>query len=47
MAADEQLTAGDPMIEVRHLRKAFADKVVLEDVSFTVPRGAVLRGDGR
>jgi len=30
-----------PMIEVRHLRKAFGGKVVLEDVSFTVPRGAV------
>lgn len=30
-----------PMIEVRHLRKAFGGKVVLEDVNFTIPRGAV------
>lgn len=31
----------EPMIEVRHLRKSFDGKVVLEDVSFCVPRGAV------
>ena len=33
--------ADAPMIEVCHLRKAFAGRVVLEDVSFTVARGTV------
>lgn len=41
MADDGVLTTADPMIEVRHLRKSFDGKTVLEDVSFTVPRGAV------
>ena len=30
-----------PMIEVCHLRKSFGGKVVLEDISFSVPRGAI------
>lgn len=30
-----------PMIDVRHLRKTFTGKVVLEDVNFTVERGSV------
>ena len=30
-----------PMIMVRHLRKAFGSKVVLEDVNFTVERGTI------
>ena len=30
-----------PMIDVRHLRKTFTGKVVLEDVNFTVARGSV------
>ncbi len=33
--------AQTPMIDVRHLRKAFGGKVVLEDVSFVIPRGAI------
>src|SRR5919108_4211121 len=33
--------ADAPMVEVCHLRKAFAGWVVLEDVSFTVARGTV------
>jgi phospholipid/cholesterol/gamma-HCH transport system ATP-binding protein len=41
MAARVDVLANSPMIEVRHLRKSFAGKVVLEDVSFAVPRGAV------
>lgn len=41
--------ASDPMIEVRHLRKSFGGKTVLEDVSFAVPCGtvcAVMGGSG-
>lgn len=30
-----------PMIEVRHLRKSFGGKIVLEDVDFAVERGTV------
>lgn len=41
MAENRPAPANTPMIEVRHLRKSFADKVVLEDVSFSVPRGSV------
>lgn len=45
IAADSQNKAmppvKEPMIEVRHLRKAFGNKVVLEDVNFVIPRGAV------
>jgi phospholipid/cholesterol/gamma-HCH transport system ATP-binding protein len=41
MAARANVLANPPMIEVRHLRKSFTGKVVLEDVSFSVPRGAV------
>ncbi len=37
----EPVARESPMIEVRHLRKAFGGKVVLEDVSFRIPRGAV------
>jgi phospholipid/cholesterol/gamma-HCH transport system ATP-binding protein len=33
--------AEEPMIKVCHLRKSFGGKVVLEDVNFAVPRGAV------
>ena len=49
MAAGETLQTPAPMIEVRHLRKSFGDKIVLEDVSFSVPRGtvcAVMGGSG-
>lgn len=41
MAVEKTVATRDPMIDVRHLRKSFGNKVVLEDVSFTVPRGAV------
>ena len=49
MAVDEARQTDDPMIEVRHLRKSFGNKVVLEDVNFSVPRGtvcAVMGGSG-
>src|SRR6266704_3160746 len=42
MAADNgQAPASECIIDVRHLRKRFGSKVVLEDVSFTVERGTV------
>jgi phospholipid/cholesterol/gamma-HCH transport system ATP-binding protein len=42
MAADHvQAPASECIIDVRHLRKRFGSKVVLEDVSFTVERGTV------
>jgi phospholipid/cholesterol/gamma-HCH transport system ATP-binding protein len=34
-------TAADPMIDVRHLRKSFGGRIVLEDVNFSVARGQV------
>ena len=37
----EHVTNATPMIEVRHLRKAFGAQVILEDVSFTIPQGAI------
>ncbi len=49
MAVDEARQTDDPMIEVRHLRKSFGNKVVLEDVNFSVSRGtvcAVMGGSG-
>lgn len=36
-----QAAAAECMIAVRHLRKRFGSKVVLEDVSFTVERGTI------
>ena len=36
-----QVPGPECMIDVRHLRKRFGSKVVLEDVSFTVQRGTV------
>ncbi|HEY7495319.1 MAG TPA: ABC transporter ATP-binding protein [Candidatus Tectomicrobia bacterium] len=36
-----EIQADAPMIAVHHLRKAFAGRIVLEDVSFTVARGTV------
>src|SRR5438067_13570476 len=36
-----QAPASECIIDVRHLRKRFGSKVVLEDVSFTVKRGTV------
>ncbi|MEK7281550.1 MAG: ATP-binding cassette domain-containing protein [Chloroflexota bacterium] len=40
-AGNGQAAAAECMIAVRHLRKRFGSKVVLEDVSFTVERGTV------
>ena len=40
METEPRQTNG-PMIDVRHLRKTFTGKVVLEDVNFTVERGSV------
>jgi phospholipid/cholesterol/gamma-HCH transport system ATP-binding protein len=40
-AAHDQAPASECIIDVRHLRKRFGSKVVLEDVSFTVERGTV------
>ena len=39
--AVEALQTREPMVEVRHLRKTFGGRVVLEDVSFAVERGTV------
>jgi len=40
-ANDSQAPAPECMIDVRHLRKRFGNKTVLEDVSFTVERGTI------
>src|SRR5476649_2976425 len=34
--------AQSPSIEVRHLRKVYGEVVAVDDLTFTVPRGAVL-----
>src|SRR5262245_63422991 len=36
-----QAPAPECMIDVRHLQKRFGNKVVLEDVNFTVERGTI------
>lgn len=41
MADGEVRQGPEAMIEVRHLRKSFNGRVVLEDVTFAVPRGSV------
>jgi ATP-binding cassette ChvD family protein len=33
---------GDVVIEVDHLRKSFGDKLLINDLSFTVPKGAIV-----
>ena len=33
---------GDKVIEVRNLRKAFGDRLLFDDVSFTVPKGSIV-----
>ncbi|MDF0532815.1 energy-dependent translational throttle protein EttA [Shewanella yunxiaonensis] len=33
---------GDKVIEVRHLTKSFGDRVLIDDLSFTVPKGAIV-----
>ena len=33
---------GDKVIEVRNLKKSYADRVLIEDMSFTIPRGAIV-----
>ncbi len=33
---------GDMVVEVDHLKKAFGDRLLFEDVSFTVPKGAIV-----
>src|SRR2546429_118116 len=40
-ANDSQAPAPECMLDVRHLRKRFGPKTVLEDVSFTVERGTI------
>ena len=37
----ERALAGEPVIDVRHLRKSFGDKVVVDDFDMVVPKGAV------
>ncbi len=39
--ASEVPQEAEPMIDVRHLRKSFGGRMVLEDVNFTVERGTV------
>src|ERR687886_186962 len=33
---------GDIVVEARHLRKGYADNVLIEDLSFTLPRGGIV-----
>jgi energy-dependent translational throttle protein EttA len=33
---------GDVVVESRHLRKAYADNLLIEDLSFTLPRGGIV-----
>jgi energy-dependent translational throttle protein EttA len=33
---------GDVVVEARHLRKAYGDNVLIEDLSFTLPRGGIV-----
>ena len=33
---------GDKVIEVSNLKKSYADRVLIEDMSFTIPRGAIV-----
>jgi sulfate-transporting ATPase len=33
---------GDQVIEVEHLRKAFGDRLLIEDLSFTLPRSGIV-----
>ena len=33
---------GDKVIEVNHLSKAFADKTLIEDLSFAIPKGSIV-----
>ncbi|MFQ6370181.1 energy-dependent translational throttle protein EttA [Shewanella sp. YIC-542] len=33
---------GDKVIEVRHLTKSYGDRVLIDDLSFTVPKGAIV-----
>jgi ATP-binding cassette ChvD family protein len=33
---------GDVVVEARHLRKAYGDKLLIEDLSFTLPRGGIV-----
>ncbi|HET9031064.1 MAG TPA: energy-dependent translational throttle protein EttA, partial [Candidatus Aquilonibacter sp.] len=33
---------GDKVIEFKHVRKAFGDRLLLDDVSFTIPAGAIV-----
>jgi ATP-binding cassette ChvD family protein len=33
---------GDVVVEARHLRKSYSDKLLIEDLSFTLPRGGIV-----
>lgn len=33
---------GDKVLEVSHLRKSFADRVLIDDLSFSIPKGAIV-----
>ena len=33
---------GDKVIEVEHLKKSYADRVLIDDMTFTVPKGAIV-----
>ncbi|MCD8665789.1 hypothetical protein LUD23_30520, partial [Klebsiella pneumoniae] len=32
---------GDKVLEVSHLRKSYGDRVLIDDLSFSVPKGAI------
>src|SRR5207237_5448348 len=33
---------GDVVVEARHLKKGYADKLLIEDLNFTLPRGGIV-----
>ena len=33
---------GDKVLEISHLRKSFADRVLIDDLSFSIPKGAIV-----
>ncbi|MEN2561029.1 ATP-binding cassette domain-containing protein, partial [Acinetobacter baumannii] len=33
---------GDKVLEVSHLRKSYGDRVLIDDLSFSVPKGAIV-----
>ena len=38
---------GDKVLEVSHLRKSYGDRVLIDDLSFSVPKGAIVASSVR